>query len=241
MLLIPIFLHIVWTIVNPLILSAADLPSPFSPLFFISHPTPSPTDDSSDLRYRKGWLDLVFLGYHVVFFSFVRQTVIYRICYPIAQYFGIRKKGKLARFGEQGYAIVYFGFFGAWGLRVMSHLPTWWYNCQHFWIDYPHWQMTPELKRYYLMQASYWCHQLIVFVLRLEKPRKDYKERVAHHVVTAWLIGWSYGTNLTLVGNAVYASMDIPDFFIATAKMLNYLRWECAQNVMFIVFIGVWT
>ena len=133
MLLLPIFLHNIWTTFNPLILSRRS-PSPFSPLFFISHPTPSPTDDSSDPRYRKGWFDLIFLAYHVVFFSFVRQTVIYRICYPIAQYFGIRKEGKLARFGEQGYAIVYFSFFGAWGLRIMSHLPTWWYNCQHFWI-----------------------------------------------------------------------------------------------------------
>ena len=133
MLLLPIFLHIIWALVNPLILSRHS-PSPFSPLFFISHPTPSPTDDSSDPRYRKGWLDLVFLAYHVVFFSFVRQTVLYRVCYPVAQWFGIRKREKLARFGEQGYAIVYFGFFGAWGLRIMSHLPTWWYSCQHFWI-----------------------------------------------------------------------------------------------------------
>ena len=49
--------------------------------------------------------------------------------------------------------------------------------------------MTPELKRYYLMQASYWCQQLIVLVLRLEKPRKDHKELVAHHLVTLWLVG----------------------------------------------------
>ena len=131
MLLLPIFLHNIWTVFNPFVLSRHS-PSPFSPLFFMSHPTPSPTDDFSDPRYRKGWFDLIFLAYHVVFFSFVRQTVIYRICYPIAQYFGIRE-GKLARFGEQGYAIVYFSFFGAWGLRIMSHLPTWWYNCQHFW------------------------------------------------------------------------------------------------------------
>jgi len=109
MLLLPIFLHNIWTIFTTLILSRHS-PSPFSPLFFISHPTPSPTDDSSDPRYRKGWFDLVFLAYHIVFFSFVRQTVIYRICYPIAQYFGIRKEGKLTRFGEQGYAIAYFSF-----------------------------------------------------------------------------------------------------------------------------------
>jgi hypothetical protein len=56
--------------------------------------------------------------------------------------------------------------------------------------DYPHWQMTPELKRYYLMQASYWCQQLIVLIIGLEKPRKDYKELVAHHLVTLWLVGF---------------------------------------------------
>ena len=48
--------------------------------------------------------------------------------------------------------------------------------------------MIPELKRYYIMQLSYWCQQLIVLLLGLEKPRKDYKELVAHHFVTLWLI-----------------------------------------------------
>jgi hypothetical protein len=59
----------------------------------------------------------------------------------------------------------------------------------HFDADYPHWQMIPELKRYYIMQLSYWCQQLIVLLLGLEKPRKDYLELVAHHFVTLWLIG----------------------------------------------------
>jgi very-long-chain ceramide synthase len=48
--------------------------------------------------------------------------------------------------------------------------------------------MTGELKRYYLMQSAYWVQQLIVLVLGLEKPRKDYYELVAHHIVTIWLI-----------------------------------------------------
>ena len=87
----------------------------------------------------------------------------------------------------------------------MSQLPTWWYDTKYFWIgwyndtparttdslfpDYPHWEMKPELKRYYLMQASYWCHQLIILLLKLERPRKDYYELVAHHFVTLWLVG----------------------------------------------------
>ena len=98
--------------------------------------------------------------------------------------------------------------------------------------------MTPELKRYYLMQSSYWCQQLIVIVLGLEKPRKDYAELVAHHMVTLWLVGlvgltaltapfylilnrWSYFINLTLIGNAVFMSMDIPDTFLAVSALLT--------------------
>ena len=89
----------------------------------------------------------------------------------------------------------------------MSQLPTWWYRTEYFWIGLglpcpfgnrlttlccvgqPHWQMNAELKRYYIMQLSYWCQQLIVLLLGLEKPRKDYSELVFHHFVTLWLIG----------------------------------------------------
>jgi very-long-chain ceramide synthase len=48
--------------------------------------------------------------------------------------------------------------------------------------------MTPLLKRYYLMQFAYWLQQLLVLVLKLEKPRKDYSELVIHHFVTIWLV-----------------------------------------------------
>ena len=57
-------------------------------------------------------------------------------------------------------------------------------------IDYPHWDMKPQLKYYYLMQASFWSQQLFVLLLRLERPRKDYYELVCHHFVTIWLIGY---------------------------------------------------
>ena len=50
--------------------------------------------------------------------------------------------------------------------------------------------MKPQLKRYYLMQAAYWCHQFLVLALGLEKPRKDYLELVIHHFVTLWLVGF---------------------------------------------------
>jgi very-long-chain ceramide synthase len=132
LLLIPIVLHLNWIYLTPLFME--DPPtSPFAPLLFISHPTPSPTDDETDPRYRKGWLDLVFISYYIIFWSFFRQSITIYVLRPIARYFNIRKEAKLDRFGEQGYAVVYFSFFGIWGVRIMSMLPTWWYNTSAFW------------------------------------------------------------------------------------------------------------
>lgn len=133
MLLVPIVLHLLWTYLTPLFVDDP-LPSPFAPMLFISHPTPSPTGDTDDLRYRKGYLDLVFVAYHVIFFSLLRQSVILYLCRPFAQRFGIRKEAKLARFGEQGYAVFYFVLSGLWGMHIMSQLPTWWYRTDAFWI-----------------------------------------------------------------------------------------------------------
>ncbi|RDX55587.1 longevity assurance proteins LAG1/LAC1 [Lentinus brumalis] len=236
-LLLVVVLWANWEILAPYV--SKDLPNPFTPLLFISHYIPSSSPD--DPRYQKGYLDLVFVAYHIVLWSFVRQSITIYICRPIARYFGIKKAAKLDRFGEQAYAVIYFAVMGAWGVRTMSKLPTWWYDTKYFWIDYPHWQMKPELKRYYLMQAAYWCQQLIVLLLGLEKPRKDYYELVAHHFVTLWLVGWSYLVNMTLIGNAVYLSMDIPDAFLGLSKLLNYLQWEKAKTVVFTVFIGIWS
>ncbi|KAI0318702.1 TLC domain-containing protein [Amylostereum chailletii] len=240
MLLFVVVLHFQWVFLTPLFFSSPPR-SPFAPLLFISYPTPSPTGDPNDPRFRKGWLDIAFVAYYIVFWSFIRQVITIHLLRPVARYFKLRTEAKLDRFGEQGYAMIYFAFFGAWGLRIMSQHPTWWYYTKAFWIDYPHWQMKPELKRYYLMQAAYWCQQLVVLVLGLEKPRKDYNELIAHHFVTLWLVGWSYGTNMTLIGNAVYASMDIPDVFLAFSKLLNYIRWDRTKVVTFTIFIGIWT
>lgn len=54
------------------------------------------------------------------------------------------------------------------------------YETKYFWIDYPHKELTFELKAYYLMQAGYWLQQTIILAGKIEKPRKDFKELVVH-------------------------------------------------------------
>lgn len=62
--------------------------------------------------------------------------------------------------------------------------------------------------------------------------------------------------NLTLIGNAVYMSMDIPDIVLAVrhpkrrssvrlpaqgSKLLNYIQWTTAKFYAFATFMFVWT
>jgi acyl-CoA-dependent ceramide synthase len=47
-------------------------------------------------------------------------------------------------------------------------------------------------------------------------------------------------TNLTLIGHAVFLSMDVPDAVFATCKSLNYMRRETLKTFAFAGFIPVW-
>lgn len=101
-----------WEVLAPFL--APNLTNPFAPLLFVSHLVP--TSSQEDPRYQKGYLDLVFVLFYIVVWSFVRQAITIWGFKPLARWYGIRKEGKLDRFGEQGYAVVYFAFTGLWGL-----------------------------------------------------------------------------------------------------------------------------
>ncbi|KAF8812532.1 longevity assurance proteins LAG1/LAC1 [Phlegmacium glaucopus] len=236
-LLLPVLLYANWEFLSLFV--ELGFSNPFANIFLISGYCPDSKPDEP--LYRKTYWDLAFLLYYVVFFSFAREMLAIYVSKPAARYFRLKRASKIVRFGEQTYSIFYFMFFGAWGYRIMTQLPTYWYRTEAFWVDYPTWQMKPELKRYYLMQFAYWCQQMLILVLGLEKPRKDHWELVAHHFITIWLVGWSYVMNLTWIGNAVYMSMDIPDAFLALSKLFNYIQWDTAKVCSFAVFFGVWT
>ncbi|KAJ7216541.1 hypothetical protein GGX14DRAFT_562108 [Mycena pura] len=51
--------------------------------------------------------------------------------------------------------------------------------------------------------------------------------------------GQSYLRNLTLLGNAVFISMDVPDAALALSKLLNYLCLAHAKVVSFVVFVAL--
>ncbi|KAL2048293.1 hypothetical protein N7G274_000204 [Stereocaulon virgatum] len=245
------------TWINPLIiiivlLSAYGInPSPSNPLhraIFLSYPLPANHpfipyharhDPEQPTFYGKGPYDFAFVAFYIVVLTFTREFLMQRLIRPMALYFGIQSRAKQNRFMEQVYTAMYFAVFGPLGLYVMSRTPVWYFNTVGMFEGFPHRAHEGLFKAYYLLQASYWAQQFIVLCLRLEKPRKDFKELVAHHIVTLALIGLSYRFHFTYMGVAVYITHDISDFFLAMSKTLNYLNSSLIFP-WFTVFIGIW-
>ncbi|GMG43642.1 unnamed protein product [Ambrosiozyma monospora] len=190
--------------------------------------------------YGKGKKDICFVLYMMIFFTFYREFLMQVILKPTAKHFGLHKENKLNRFMEQSYSMCYYGITGPWGLYIMKHTTLWYFNTTAFYEDYPHKTHEYMFKYYYLSQAAFWSQQSVVLILQLEKPRKDFHELVFHHIVTMALIACSYRFHYTWMGLAVYITMDISDWFLATAKTLNYLD-SPLTNYVFISFVFVWT
>ncbi|KAJ4514923.1 sphingosine N-acyltransferase lag1 [Exophiala dermatitidis] len=235
------------TWLNPLVIMVAILAAYFinpgeqNPLhkaIFLSYPL-GPDYEGGPNMYGKGKADIAFVAFYTVVLSFTREFLMQRMIRPLALKCGIKKKAKQARFMEQVYTAIYFSIFGPFGLYVMSRGPLWYFNTTAMFEGFPHRKHEALFKAYYLLQAAYWAQQAIVLMLQLEKPRKDFKELVLHHIVTLALIILSYRFHFTHMGIAVYITHDISDFFLATSKTLNYLDSPIV-GPYFGLFMVVW-
>ncbi|KAK4963588.1 sphingosine N-acyltransferase lag1 [Elasticomyces elasticus] len=244
------------TWVNPLIIIVIVLsayfvsPGEHNPLhsaLFLSYADPPLIERTNTLpahvgnvtQYGKGKKDFAFFTFYIIVFTFTREFIMQRIAKPVGLSCGIRARGKLSRFMEQFYTAIYHGLAGVIGMWVMSRTPVWYFNTAGMYEGYPHRAHEAYFKAYYLLQGSYWAQQGIVQLLQLEKPRKDFKELVLHHIVTLVLIGLSYRFHFTYIGVAVYVTHDISDFFIATSKMFNYLDFWIT-GPYFVMFLCIW-
>lgn len=173
--------------------------------------------------YSKGIKDLCFVMFYMVFFSFLREFVMQCILKPGASWVGLKKRAKIHRFMEQSYSIFYYGLSGPFGLYVMYHSDLWLFRTDTMYLTYPDKDLDHLFKVFFLGQAAFWAQQSVLLILQVEKPRKDFKELVLHHIVTMLLIWSSYVFHFHKMGLAIYITMDISDFFLAASKVLNYL------------------
>ncbi|KAF7716673.1 Sphingosine N-acyltransferase [Penicillium ucsense] len=210
----------------------------FHHLIFLSYaqdPTDSDSISSLDnrpdhnnlpIQYGKGPWDIAFVAFYTIVLTFTREFIMQELLQPLARVAGIKSRAKQLRFMEQMYTAIYFGFSGPVGLYVMRRTPVWYFHTPGMYEGFPHRTREAVFKFYYLFEAAYWAQQALVMILGMEARRKDFKELVAHHIVTLALIGLSYRFHFTYIGIAIYITHDISDFFLAISKSFHYIDSE---------------
>ena len=158
------------------------------------------------------------MSFYIIVLSFTREFIMQKFLRPLARRSGLKSRAKQSRFMEQMYTAIYFSVLGPCGLYVMSRTPVWYFNTRGMYENFPHRTHEGIFKFYYLFQAAYWAQQAIVLMLGMEKPRKDFKELVGHHIVSLALIGLSYRFHFTYMGLGVFITHDISDFFLAVSN-----------------------
>jgi acyl-CoA-dependent ceramide synthase len=202
--------------------------NPFYKAIFLSYPL-GPDYPGGPNMYGKGYADWAFVGFYTIVLTFTREFIMQRILRPLSVYCGMKKRGKQSRFMEQVYTAIYFGVFGPFGLYVMAQGPLWYFNTTAMFEGFPHRKHEGVFKAYYLLQAAYWAQQAVVLMLQQEKPRKDFRELVLHHIVTLSLIGLSYRFHFAKMGIAVYITHDISDFFLAVSSRSSFVYEHHAE------------
>ncbi|CAL9733805.1 ceramide synthase Lac1p [Monosporozyma servazzii] len=188
-------------------------------------------------EYGKGIKDLCFVFYYMIFFTFFREFLLDIVIRPLPRLFGATEKSK--RIMEQTFYVIYYSLSSPFGLYIMYHSDLWFFKTKPMYQTYPDLTNPYLFKIFYLGQAAFWAQQACVLVLQLEKPRKDYKEMIYHHIVTLLLVWSSYVFHFTKMGLPIYITMDISDLLFALSKDVNYIESVLTPYV-FTMFVCSW-
>ncbi|KAJ9087416.1 Sphingosine N-acyltransferase lag1, variant 2 [Entomophthora muscae] len=156
---------------------------------------------------------------------------------PFIKKRGIRSKIKVDKFKEQSFSVVFYIISWSVGCYLLYHSP-YWFSTSQIWIGYPHFELSPGTKKFYLFQLGYWLQQMVY--VQIEVRRKDYLNMIVHHIITNLLLILSYYCNFTRAGHIILTLMDFSDIFLSLVKVFNYLKLSVLCDMTFVVFVLSW-
>lgn len=190
-----------------------------------------------DNEYVIGAEDGYMILYWIVVLTFLRSFTMKYLWHPLANKMLPPKSKNHLRFSEQCWAALapILSFAYSFYIYINSEYR---YDLDYVYLNWPHNKLSPSMKIYYLLEAAYWFQQ--IFVLHVEKRRKDHYQMFTHHILTCSLIMGSYYYHFTRIGNVILLLMDPVDFFLSFAKTLRYVGYLKACDICFILFLVSW-
>lgn len=143
------------------------------------------------------------------------------------------RAGIMKKFCEASWRFVFYIVAFCMGMAVIVDKP-WFWEQRECWVGYPKQALLPSQYWYYTIELGFYLS--LLFSVAFDVRRKDFKEQIIHHVATIVLISFSYFANYIRAGTLVMAVHDSSDYFLESAKMFNYARWQRTCDSLFVVF-----
>ena len=93
---------------------------------------------------------------------------------------------------------------------------------------------TVALKWYYLIEFAFYTS--LLFSQFLDHKRSDFWQMFLHHIVTLFLIYYSFTTALFRIGVVIMLIHDAADYWLEAAKIINYMKLQKICDVTFVIF-----
>jgi len=158
-----------------------------------------------------------------------------RFFMQIAEKQNIQEKTK---YSEANWKVCFYTL--AYGLDLLMVWRCDWFpktiNC---WLNYPNIVMEPETRAFYLFQLGFYLHSLYAH-FRYEVKRSDYWPLLIHHLVTIWLIYFSYVVGLSRIGVLVLFCHDANDVTFEVGKTFVYRKNNFMINVTYVIILFTW-
>lgn len=147
-------------------------------------------------------------------------------------------QAKITKCSESMWKLTYYATVEACVLRITYNEP-WFRDTQEYFRGWPNQELKLPLKLFYMCQCGFYLFS-IASLLTWETRRKDFAVMMSHHVITVFLIGYSYLTRFFRIGSIVLALHDASDVFMEAAKVFKYSEKELGASVCFGLFAISW-
>jgi len=142
------------------------------------------------------------------------------------------------KFSESCWKLCFYVVAWTWGMRLTYVYDI--YNdttvCWKYWPTPPTW----EPRAFYLFQLGFYWHSLYAHFV-YEVKRSDFWPLLIHHVVTIFLIYFSYLTKFYYIGVLVLICHDINDIFLEFGKTFVYREtWKKTTHFLFACILISW-
>ncbi|KAA8536198.1 hypothetical protein F0562_028676 [Nyssa sinensis] len=145
---------------------------------------------------------------------------------------------KIVKCSESMWKLTYYATIVVCVLTIFHHEP-WFRDTTEYFRGWPNQELRLPLKLFYMCQCGFYIYS-IAALLKWETRRKDFSVMMSHHIITVFLIGYSYIASFFRIGSVVLALHDACDVFMEAAKVFKYSEKEVGASVFFGFFAISW-